>query len=317
MKKTALICGVGGQDGAYLSQLLIKKNYSVYGTSRDCQRNYFDSLKKLNIKSKINLISMDPKNFDSVVTVIKSIKPTEIYYFSAQSSVSLSFQKPVDTLESITLGILNILEVCRTVDFPVRIYNASSSECFGDTSDQPASEKTPFNPMSPYAIARSTGHKFVESYRNGYNLFAVNGICFNHESSLRNERFVTQKIISTVNKISAGSKEKLYLGRIDISRDWGWAPEYVVAMWKMLQQDNPNDYIIATGQTSTLKEFIDIAFSQKKLNWKDHVLQKEEFMRPNDLTVSSADPSKIINELGWEPKILLNEIIKKMSNKEL
>jgi GDPmannose 4,6-dehydratase len=316
MKNKALICGVGGQDGAYLSEFLINKEYTVIGTSRDHLANSFNGLDFVNIKDRVKLISMNPKDFHSVLSAIKLWRPTEIYYFSAQSSVSLSFEQPIDTLESITMGVLNILEACRMVDFPIKFYNASSSECFGNTSGLAANEDTPFNPMSPYAIARSTGHQFVENYRTGYNLYAVNGICFNHESSLRPERFVTQKIISTVNRISLGSKEKLFLGRLDIARDWGWAPEYIVAMWKMLQQEQPKDYIIATGHTRTLEEFIDIAFSIKGLSWKDYVIQKEEFMRPNDLAVSKADPSKIKNDLGWEATIHLEEIITKMSSKQ-
>lgn len=316
MKNKALICGVGGQDGAYLSEFLINKEYTVIGTSRDHLANSFNGLDFLNIKDRVKLISMNPKDFHSVLSAIKLWRPSEIYYFSAQSSVSFSFEQPIDTLESITMGVLNILEVCRMVDFPIKFYNASSSECFGDTSGLAANEDTRFNPMSPYAIARSTGHQFVQSYRTGYNLYAVNGICFNHESSLRPERFVTQKIISTVNRISLGSKEKLFLGRLDIARDWGWAPEYIVAMWKMLQQEQPKDYIIATGHTRTLEEFIDIAFSIKGLSWKDHVIQKEEFMRPNDLTVSKANPSKIKNDLGWEATIHLEEIITRMSSKQ-
>jgi len=312
MKKTALICGIGGQDGAYLSEFLLKKKYNVIGTSRDHLGNSFSGLKFLNIQNKINLISIDPKDFHSVFSAIQLWRPDEIYYFSAQSSVSLSFEQPIDTLESITIGVLNVLEACRMVDFPIRFYNASSSECFGDTSGNSATEETPFNPKSPYAIARSTGHQFVENYRSSYDLYAVNGIAFNHESTLRPERFVTQKIVSAVKRISEGSKEKLFLGRLDIARDWGWAPEYVVAMWKMLQQKEPKDYIIATGKTNKLEKFVDIAFSIKKLNWEKYVVQKKEFMRPNELAISKADPSKIYNDIGWKAKIYLEKIINKM-----
>ena len=204
MEKTALICGVNGQDGAYLAKLLNEKNYKVVGTSRDHGASRLHNIKYLNLEKQISIQSMDPKDYHSVLTTIKKFKPNEIYYLAGQSSVGLSFEQPIETLESISLGVLNILEACRMMSYPIKFYNASSSECYGDTNGDAATELTPFDPRSPYAISKVAAHSFVKSYRDGYGIFACNGICFNHESILRPKRFVTQKIISSVRRISQG-----------------------------------------------------------------------------------------------------------------
>ena len=298
-KKKALICGISGQDGAYLAKLLLGKGYLVYGTSRDAQGSSFGNLKILEIKDQIIYLSMIPEDFRSVLVALRASDPDEIYYLAGQSSVGLSFDQPAETIQSFTLGTLNLLEGLRMLGGNVRFYNAGSSESFGDTKGEPANEITPFNPMSPYAVAKGSASWLVRNYRDAYGLFACTGILFNHESTLRPERFVTQKIIQTVKRIAQGSSEKLTLGRMDISRDWGWAPEYVEAMWLMLQKDKPSDYVIATGCTISLEEFVQTAFGLAALDWRPYLLQDSRLFRPNDLQVSRADPSKAFRELNW------------------
>ena len=311
-KRTALICGVSGQDGSYLAELLLKKGYEVFGTSRDAQGSSFSNLKKLGISDRIKYISMVPEDFRSVLVALRKSKPDEIYYLAGQSSVSLSFEQPAETIQSITIGTLNILEGCRMMDKNIKIYHAGSGECFGDTNGEAASEKTPFHPMSPYAVAKTSAYWLVNNYRDAYGLFACTGILFNHESSLRPERFVTQKIIHSVKRIAQGSKDKLSLGRLDISRDWGWAPEYVEAMWLMLQQENPQNFVIATGTTITLEEFVRAAFDQAGLNWRDHVIQDPGLLRPTDLPVGRANPSKAHEELGWKANTKGVSVVERM-----
>lgn len=240
-KKLALICGISGQDGAYLARLLLEKGYEVHGTARDAQMSTFYNLQLLGVKDQITFHSMALNDFRSVLQALTKVQPDEIYNLAGQSSVGLSFDQPVETLESISVGTLNLLEAIRFLDRPIKLYNAGSSECFGNTDGQPANEETPFRPRSPYAVAKATAFWEVANYREAYNLFACTGILFNHESPLRPERFVTQKIIKSVCRIAAGSNEKLHLGNISIARDWGWAPEYVEAMWLMLQQDRAVD----------------------------------------------------------------------------
>ena len=303
-KRTALICGISGQDGAYLAQFLLNKGYSVFGTSRDAQGSSFGNLKKLGISDQVQCISMAPEDFRSVLVALRKSNPDEIYYLAGQSSVGLSFEQPAETMQSISLGTLNILEGLRMMDKPIRLYQAGSSECFGDTHGEPATESTPFHPMSPYGL--------VNNYRDAYSLFACTGILFNHESPLRPERFVTQKIIHAVKRIASGSNEKLKLGRLDISRDWGWAPEYVEAMWLMLQQNSPQDFVIAAGNTISLQDFVDTAFKQANLNWKDHVIQDPNLVRPTDLAIGCANPSKAEKELGWKASTRGVDIVKKM-----
>lgn len=300
--KRALICGVSGQDGAYLANFLLSKGYEVYGTSRDAQGSFFTNLVKLQIKDLIHLISMDPEDFRSVLLAVKKSVPDEIYFLAGQSSVGLSFEQPAETIQSFTLGILNILEAVKLENSGIRVYHAGSSEAFGDTNGEAANELTPFQPRSPYALAKASSTWLVNNYREAYDLFACTGILFNHESPLRPERFVTQKIIQTAKRISAGSDEKLILGRTDISRDWGWAPEYVEAMWMMLQGDLPEDYIIATGQSHSLQEFVELTFQCLDLDWKKYLIQSEGLIRPTDLKISRADPSKALINLGWRAK---------------
>lgn len=311
-KRTALICGVSGQDGSYLADLLLKKDYEVFGTSRDVQGSSFGNLQKLGIKDQIAYISMVPEDFRSVLVALRKSNPDEIYYLAGQSSVGLSFEQPAETIQSITMGTLNILEGCRMMDKKIKIYHAGSGECFGDTQGAPASEQTPFYPMSPYAVAKTSAYWLVNNYRDAYGLFACTGILFNHESPLRPERFVTQKIIRAVKRIAEGSSEKLKLGRLDIARDWGWAPEYVEAMWLMLQQTEPQDYVIATGVTITLEDFVKTAFEQANLNWKNYVIQDPDLFRPTDLAIGRADPSRALKQLNWKALTQGVEVVKQM-----
>lgn len=310
--KTALICGISGQDGSYLARLLVQKGYTVYGTSRDAQMSTFNNLKRLDVYEQVNLESMVLTDFRSVLQVLMNVQPDEIYNLAGQSSVGLSFEQPVETLESISTGTLNLLEVIRFSKLPVRLYNAGSSECFGDSGGIPANETTPFHPRSPYAVAKAAAYWQVANYREAYGLYACSGILFNHESPLRPERFVTQKIIRAACRIANGSKERLRLGNLEIQRDWGWAPEYVQAMWMMLQQSNPEDYIIATGKTNPLQDFVDEAFSAVGLDWHDFVDIDSTLMRPSDLEMSCADPTNAFEKLGWKAKIQMPELVQKM-----
>lgn len=311
-RKTALICGISGQDGSYLAQLLLGKGYSVWGTSRDAQGSSFGNLRTLGILDRVKTLSMVPEDFRSVFMAIKQSVPDEIYYLAGQSSVGLSFEQPAESIQSAVIGTLNMLEACRMFDREIRLYHAGSSECFGDTLGQPANEKTPFNPRSPYAVAKASAYWLVNNYREAYSLFACSGILFNHESPLRPARFVTQKTIAAVKRIADGSGETLQLGRMDIARDWGWAPEYVEAMWLMLQRDYPEDFVIATGATYSLEDFVRLAFAEFDLDWRDHVQQSEALFRPTDLLVSRADPSEAKLKLGWQAKFSTPQVIKKM-----
>jgi GDPmannose 4,6-dehydratase len=299
MNKTALICGISGQDGSYLAQFLLRKGYTVWGTSRDAQGSSFGNLKTLGIFGELKLISMVPEDFRSVFIALKQSAPDEVYYLAGQSSVGLSFDQPAETIQSVVIGTLNMLEAIRMAEHEIRLYHAGSSECFGDTQGHPANEQTPFQPRSPYAVAKASAYWLVDNYREAYNLYACTGILFNHESPLRPARFVTQKIISTAKRIAAGSGEKLTLGRMDISRDWGWASEYVDAMWRMLQLDRPEDFVIATGETFMLEDFVAHAFKLLGLNWQDYVIQDKSLYRPTDILLSSADSSKAKNKLAW------------------
>ena len=312
MKKKALVCGVSGQDGTYLAKLLLCNGYEVHGTSRDAQISTFRNLKRLGIYQKVFLHSMSLIDFRSVLQTIKKIQPDEIYNLAGQSSVGLSFQQPVETLESITIGTLNLLEAIRFTGQPIKFYNAGSSECFGDTSGELADEKTPFRPRSPYGVAKAAAFWEVANYRQAYGLFACSGILFNHESPLRPERFVTQKIISTACRIASGSKEKLVLGNIDIKRDWGWAPEYVEAMYLMLQQEVPEDFVIATGRSCSLREFISIVFQNLDLDLESNIETNSTFFRPSDIAEGKGNPKKALEKLGWKAVSDLNFIIDKM-----
>ena len=255
---------------------------------------------------------MSLTDFRSVLQVLTRSQPDEVYNLAGQTSVGLSFEQPVETLESIATGTLNLLEAIRFLGASIRFYNASSSECFGDTGGQAADENTPFRPRSPYAVAKAAAFWEVANYREAYGLFACSGILFNHESPLRPERFVTQKVIASACRIAKGSNEILSLGNIEIQRDWGWAPEYVMAMMLMLQKQEPSDYVIATGESCSLAEFIAEAFDAVGLNWQDFVRVDPNLMRPTDLAVGLGKPHKAKLQLGWEAKYRAKDVVRMM-----
>lgn len=307
--KTALISGVSGQDGSFLSKLLLEKGYRVHGTARDAQMASFSNLRMLGIAEQVSFHSMALNDFRSVLQVLTKVQPDEIYNLAGQSSVGLSFEQPVETLESISIGTLNLLEAIRFTGLKTKLYNAGSSECFGNTGGEPADEETPFRPRSPYAVAKATAFWEVANYREAYNLFACTGILFNHESFLRPERFVTKKIIKSACRIAHGSSEKLQLGNISIARDWGSAEEYVKAMWMILQQEHPDDFVIATGETNTLENFVNTVFQVLGLNWRDHVISDPSLLRPSEILVSCGNPAKALHLLGWQAKLKMSEVI--------
>lgn len=297
--QVALICGISGQDGAYLARLLLDKGYHVVGTSRDAQVARLDNLDVLGVRAAVALDSMVPTDFRSVLQALRRHRPDEVYFLAGQTSVGLSFEQPVETLDSISMGTLNLLEAIRFSDRPIRFYNAGSSECFGDTGDAPATEDTPFRPRSPYAVAKAAALWTVANYREAYGVHASSGILFNHESPLRPARFVTRKIIATAARIAAGQPLRLALGNMHVWRDWGYAPEYVQAMWLLLQQPQPGDYLVCTGESRSLQDFVERAFSALGLDWREHTDVRAELMRPTDLAISRGNPARIERELGW------------------
>jgi len=312
MAKKALICGVSGQDGAYLSQFLLGKGYDVHGTARDAQMASFSNLSRLGIRDLIEVHSMALNDFRSVLQVLAKVQPDEIYNLAGQSSVGLSFEQPVETLESISVGTLNLLEAIRFLQRSIRLYNAGSSECFGNTGGQPADENTPFRPRSPYAVAKATSFWEIANYREAYSLYASTGILFNHESPLRPERFVTQKIVRSACRIADGAVEKLRLGNIEIARDWGWSPEYVEAMWMILQQEKADDFVIATGETNRLEDFVAEVFRCVGLDWRDHVESDPSLLRPSEIMVSRANPEKSAQRLGWQATYRMKDVARMM-----
>lgn len=317
MHRTALIAGITGQDGAYLAHHLLKSGYKVVGSSRDAQNCDISRLERLGIQNDIELISLALNDFRSVLMALSTLQPDEIYNLAGQTSVGLSFEQPVECMESIAGGTLNFLEVLRYLGAPTRLFSAGSSECFGDTKQEPANEGTAFQPRSPYAVAKSTAFWQVANYREAYNIFCCTGILANHESPLRPQRFVTQKIIQGVRRIQLGESRELRLGNLDIWRDWGWAPEYVVAMHQMLQSTLARDYLIATGHSTSLRDFVRLAFAEAGLKSEDHLVSDESFLRPSDLRYSAMNPSRIEAELGWKAQITPSEIVHRMFSEQL
>lgn len=312
MEKRALILGISGQDGAYLAGFLLNKGYRVSGSSRDAQMSSFSNLLRLGLRDSVELLSVSLNDFRSVLQGLKETLPDEVYNLAGQSSVGLSFEQPVESFESISIGTLNLLEAIRFLETPTRVYNAGSSECFGNTQGRPADESTPFRPRSPYAVSKAAAFWQMANYREAYGIFACSGLLFNHESPLRPPRFVTRKIVNAACRIAAGSTEKLLLGNTAVQRDWGWAQEYVEAMWLMLQQDSPDDYVIATGQTSRLQDFVDEVFTDLGLNWRDHVKTSQELFRPTDILTISANPKKAARKLGWKAKYRMRDVARMM-----
>lgn len=316
MPKRALICGISGQDGAYLSELLLGKDCEVVGTSRDAEGSEFRNLKRMGLYERVRLVSMNLTDFRSVLQVLAQVQPGEIYNLAGQSSVALSFEQPIDTFESITVAALNLLEAIRFAGRPVRLYNACSSECFGDTGEAAANEDSPFRPSSPYATGRAAAFWAVANYREAYGLQACSGILFNHESPLRPARFVTRKIVGAACRIARGAKERLSLGTLSIVRDWGWAPEYVEAMWRMLQADKPRDYVVATGEAHSLEDFVAETFTALGLDWRAHVDTDPTLGRPTDPRAVRGDPRRIAADLGWKAQTRMPALVRKLIEAE-
>jgi len=310
--KRALICGVSGQDGAYLAQLLLDKGYQVFGTSRNVQSTSLDKLARLGILDRVTLASATLTDFRSILRVLADVQPEEVYNLSGQSSVGLSFDQPVETIESITVSTINLIEAIRFLNPKIRFYNAGSSECFGDTGADSADENTRFQPRSPYGVAKSAAHWVVRNYREAYGIFACTGILFNHESPLRPRQFVTQKIIEGACSIKGGTQDTLQLGNLAISRDWGWAPEYVDAMWRMLQVEAPDDLVIATGEAHSLSEFVACAFEAVGLDWRAHVKADAGALRPLDIAYNRGNASKAAAVLDWRATLTMPAIVERM-----
>jgi GDPmannose 4,6-dehydratase len=313
LTKIALICGVSGQDGALLARLLLDKGYTVIGTSRDAELSPFHNLVRLGIRDRVATLSMTLTDFRSVLQVLSDTQPHEVYNLAGQTSVALSFAQPVETLESIALGTLNLLEALRFARGSTRLYNACSSECFGETrADRPATEDSPFHPRSPYGMAKASAFWEVANYREAYGLFAASGILFNHESPLRPERFVTRKVVRAAVRIAGGSGETLRLGALGVVRDWGWAEDYVDAMWRMLQQDGAGDFVVATGTSHSLEYFVERCFALLDLDWRDHVKVDQSLMRFTDIAASHGDPGKAARLLGWRASVDLDELLRRL-----
>lgn len=308
--KRALITGISGQDGAYLANHLLGLGYELWGTSRDAQVASFRNLERLRIKEQVRLESLAVNDFRSVLQVLAKVQPDEVYNLGGQTSVSLSFQQPVETLESISVSTLNFLECIRFIGRPIRFYNAGSSECYGDLNGAPANELTPFRPRSPYAVAKATAYWQVANYREAYGLYACSGILFNHESPLRPERFVTKKIASAVARILLGRQKELVLGNTGVWRDWGWAPEYVQAMHSMLQLNEPQDFVIATGLSCSLQEFVEVAFRHVGLEPGRYVKVDKDLFRPTEIEVGRGDASKAASELNWQAQTKMPDVAK-------
>lgn len=316
MGQRALICGVSGQDGSYLAQLLLSKGYEVWGSSRDAEMNPFHNLHYLGIHQDVRLVSLNSGEIGGIVGLLRKVRPDKVFSLAGQSSVGLSFEQPVETVHSIALGTLNLLEGIRLSDLGIRFYNAGSTECFGDTDDTVANERTPFHPRSPYAVAKASAYWTVANYREAYGMFACTGILSNHDSPLRPSRFVTRKIIRAVASLAAGKDTKLSLGNLAIERDWGWAPEYVQAISLMLEQPAPEDYIIATGQSHTLTQFVETAFNLIGKDWRDHVSIDQHLMRPTDIARNRVNGSKAAGKLGWKAQRYMGEVISLMLDVE-
>lgn len=312
----ALIFGISGQDGAYLARLLLERGYAVHGTSRDREMSTFFNLSRLGVREKVHLHSAIPSDFRSVLQVINRVEPTRIYNLASQSSVGLSFDEPIETLDSIITGTLNMLEAMRTLGRDIRFYNASSSEVFGNTVSK-ADEETAFRPRSPYGVGKAAAHWAVANYREAYNLFACSGILFNHESPLRPNRYVTQKIVRGAADIAEGLADSLRLGELGVARDWGWAPEYVDAMARMVELDRPQDFVIATGKVSTLEDFVSRSFGYFGLDWRAHVEIDQNLKRPADISMSVGDPSKAEQLLGWRATTAMPSLVDRLLDAEM
>ena len=310
MTKRALVTGITGQDGAYLARFLLEQDYEVHGMVRRSSSERFERIEDL--EDRVQLHQADLLDQLSLIRLVEQVAPQEIYNLAAQSFVPTSFDQPLLTSEFTALGVTRVLEAIRLVDPKIRFYQASSSEMFGKVQEEPQRESTPFWPRSPYGVAKAYGHWITVNYRESYNLFACSGILFNHESPLRGLEFVTRKISHGVARIHAGLQDALKLGNLDAERDWGFAGDYVRAMWLMLQQPEPDDFVIATGEKHSVREFVELAFAHVGLDWKKYVEVDSRFLRPADVNTLRGDPEKARRLLGWEPKVSFDELVTMM-----
>jgi GDPmannose 4,6-dehydratase len=314
-RKVAFITGITGQDGSYLAEFLLTKGYKVYGMVRRASVDKYERIS--GIMDQIELIQGDLLDQYSLISALKKSNPSEVYNLAAQSFVPTSWEQPVLTSEFTAIGVTRMLESIRLVDPKMRFYQASSSEMYGKVREVPQGEDTPFYPRSPYGVAKVYGHYITVNYRESYNLYAVSGILFNHESPRRGLEFVTRKVTDAVAKIKLGLQKELRLGNLDARRDWGFAGDYVEAMWLMLQQDTPDDYVIATGETRTVKELVQIAFGRVGLDWEKYVKIDPAFIRPAEVDLLIGDPAKANKKLGWKPKVSFEEMIGMMVDSDL
>jgi GDPmannose 4,6-dehydratase len=315
MNKRALITGITGQDGSYLAEFLLDKGYDVYGLVRRSSTVTHERIR--HIQDRITLISGDILDQTSMTRAISDIRPQEVYNLAAQSFVQTSWTQAVFTGDVTGLGVTRILDAIRTIDPTIRFYQASSSEMFGKVQEVPQKETTPLYPRSPYGVAKVYGHWITINYRESYNMHATSGILFNHESPRRGLEFVTRKVTYNAAKIKLGLASELRIGNLDAQRDWGFAGDYVQAMWLMLQQDTPDDYVVATGQTHSVEKLLTIAFGAVDLDWKKYAIQDERFMRPAEVDLLVGDPSKARKDLGWEPKVSFEQLITMMVKSDL
>ena len=315
MAKRALITGITGQDGSYLAELLLEKGYEVIGVARRSSTVNFERI--FHIQDDIIMATGDLLDEVSVINLLREYRPAEVYNLAAQSFVPTSWSQPVLTGEVTALGVTRVLDAIRTVDPEIRMYQASSSEMFGKVVEMPQRESTPFYPRSPYGVAKVYGHWITVNYRESYGLHASSGMLFNHESPRRGIEFVTRKISYGVARIKEGLEEKLHLGNLESQRDWGFAGDYVRAMWLMLQQDEADDYVVATGETHSVREFCEVAFARAGLDYKDHVVVDEKFFRPAEVDLLVGDPSKAREKLGWEPEVDFRQLAELMVDADL
>jgi GDPmannose 4,6-dehydratase len=313
--KTALITGVTGQDGSYLAEFLLSKGYKVVGMVRRSSTINFDRIK--HIQNDVEIVQGDLLDQMSIVDILREYKPGEVYNLAAQSFVPTSWKQPVLTGEFTALGVTRMLEAIRMTDPSIRFYQASSSEMFGKVVEVPQRETTPFYPRSPYGVAKVYGHWITVNYRESYDLFASSGILFNHESPRRGLEFVTHKVTHGVAKIKLGKAKELRLGNLDSRRDWGYAGDYVQAMWLMLQQDKPDDFVVATGETHSVQDLCEVAFGHVGLNWHDHVVQDQKFFRPAEVDLLVGDPKKANDVLGWEPSVNFKQLTQMMVDEDI
>lgn len=314
-QKVALITGITGQDGSYLAEFLLSKGYKVYGMVRRASIDKYERI--AHIMDKVELLQGDLLDQYSLISVLKQAQPSEVYNLAAQSFVPTSWAQPVLTSEFTAVGVTRMLESIRLVNPKIRFYQASSSEMYGKVRETPQTELTPFYPRSPYGVAKAYGHYITVNYRESYDLFAVSGILFNHESPRRGLEFVTRKVTDGVARIKLGLSNELRLGNLDARRDWGFAGDYVQAMWLMLQQDTPDDYVIATGETHSVQELVEVACERAGLDWNRHVKIDKAFMRPAEVDLLIGDPSKAERKLGWKPSVSFQQMIHMMVDADI